>query len=156
MSPGGPGVPNGPGGPGPGPSPGPMDGGMRAPIVLTLNATGQDPATGELSFLAVVDINAPPGFPVTLTALLPPGAQLTGGLPQETLNLPQPGQLQRPFRVRGALTPQSPLRVVIDGRAPDNSSGLHAERLYPPPASAPVRTVGPMPPGGRPPGAVPR
>jgi hypothetical protein len=133
-----------------------MDGGMHAPVVLTLTSTGQDAATGETGFLAVIDVNAPPGFPLTLTAALPPGAQLTAGLAQETLTPTQAGPIQRSFRVRGALTPQAPLRVAIRGQAADRSSGLSAERIYPPPASTPVRTVGPLPPGGRPPGPVPR
>ena len=152
-----------PGGPTPTAPPGtsppaPMDGGMHAPVVLTLSSTGQDAATGEMSFLAVVEVNAPPGFPLTLTTSLPPGSQLTAGLAQETLTPSQPGQLQRTFKVRGALTPQAPMKLILNGIAPDKSSGLHAERAYPPPVSGPPpRTVGPLlPPGGRPPGPVPR
>jgi hypothetical protein len=129
---------------------------MRAPVVLTLTSSGQDAATGETSLLAVIEVNAPPAFPLTLSVSLPPGGQLTGGLPQETLASLQAGQIQRSFRVRGALTPQAPLKVALHGAAADKSSGLSAERAYPAPASAPVRTVGPQPPGGRPPGPVPR
>jgi hypothetical protein len=129
---------------------------MRAPVVLTLTPTGQDAATSEASFLAVIEVNAPPGYPLTLSVSLPPGAQLTAGLAQETLASLPAGQLQRSFRVRGALTPQAPLKLTLHGVAPDKSSGLSAERAYPAPANATVRTVGPLPPGGRPAGPVPR
>lgn len=140
--------------PGPGGPPPPTDERHSAPLVVSLQ---QNSASGdETEILLTLETTSPFSYPLSLTATAPAGAQITGGQPQETLTVAQPGKLTRIFRVKGPLTQQAPFSVVIHGAAPDRSSGVHADKKFPPPAELAPPKLGPPPPGGRPPGPVPR
>ena len=145
------------GGPNNYPPPPPRGGAeSQAPVVVTLQQGNVNAQTGETDVVATIDVSQPIGYPVTVTVTPPPGGQLTGGVPQETLQLPQPGRLQRVYRVRSSqpLGPQNAFHLVLHGEA--NGMGVHADRWLPPPAEVHVGpTQGPMPPGGRPPTAAP-
>jgi hypothetical protein len=145
------------GGPNNYPPPPPRGGAeSQAPVVVTLQQGNVNPQTGETDVLAFFDVSQPIGYPVTVTVTPPPGGQLTSGLPQETLQLSQPGRLQRVYRVRSAqpLGPQNAVHLVLHG---DGAGvGVHADRWLPPPAEMRVAPPsGPTPPGGRPPTPAP-
>lgn len=139
------------------PPPGPPGGGemARGPMGVSLDQVSVTPE-GDHELVLTLDVNSPPAFPVQLTATAPSGAQLVAGQAQETLTLTQPGRVTRSFRVRGPLSAQSPFRVVVHGQAPDRSSGLHADKVYPAAVAVAPPVPNKPPPGGRPPMAPPR
>ncbi|MCS6898695.1 MAG: hypothetical protein RMJ98_03150 [Myxococcales bacterium] len=125
------------------------------PVIVTLEqvATGDGQDT---EFQLTLDVNQPLAYPLLITATVPPGVQLTGGSPEESVPIPQPGKLLRRFRTKGPLTEQAPFRIVVHGEASDHSSGIHADQQFPRAVETPRRPLGPPPPGGRPPSALPR
>lgn len=137
-------------------APAPTGENARFPVQVTLDAVGPASAAGEQDVQLVLDVNLPPAFPLLVTVTPPGGAQLVSGQPQETLTISQKGRITRVFRVKGTLTPQAPLLVVVHGEAADRSSGIHADKKFPVAAPGPGPQLGPPPPGGRPPSGPPR
>ncbi|MBI5535568.1 MAG: hypothetical protein HY898_22750 [Deltaproteobacteria bacterium] len=131
------------------PSVDPTQQGMRAPVILVLRGPDPMPAAGDIKLDLEIRVNEPVNAPTYLKLMVPQGAQLLSGAPQETLALGQPGTLLRSYMVRVNGPLQAPIVAVADAKDPGGAFGFHAERKYP--AAAPVG-VAPNP--NRPP--VPR
>ncbi|MCL2822405.1 MAG: hypothetical protein FWD57_00260 [Polyangiaceae bacterium] len=127
--------------------------GMSAPVILNLQGPNPIPNGGPITLDLEIVANEPIQAPVSLIVRVPPGTQLVGGAPSETLSLPQAGRYYRRFVVQtqGRLT--QPVIVEADAQGPNNSWGFHARREYPEAAQTPITPQ--RHPGGRPPAVRP-
>ena len=129
---------------------------MIAPMYVTLEK-GVTDAGGETEFIAHLQINDSIRYPVTIEITPPPrDGVLTAGVKLENLDLSQPGNIDRSFKVKSSsgIDLSNAVKVVVQGGSP--ILGFRAEKQWPPAPElkVPPRT-GPQPPMGRPAGAVP-
>jgi hypothetical protein len=109
----------------------------------------------ELDFSLDVNVIDTSDIPTTLVIVLPAGATLTKGKASETVSMASAGKKTFDYHLSSpvALTEQTPVRAVLDGRDPQGRSGFHAERRWPErkEGGAPPKSSHTPPPGGRPP-----
>ena len=118
---------------------------------LSMRASGSGT---EIDLTVEVLVLTASDIPATLMIELPAGAKLTKGRASEAISVAAVGKKVYELHVSSPtpLTDQAPIRVVLDGKDPQERSGFHAERRFPERAEVPsVARSGPTPPGGRPP-----
>ena len=123
--------------------------GISAPVVLNLRGPNPVPSNGPIVLDLEIVVNEPIQAPVALQIALPEGAQLSSGLPSESLSLLQPGRLYRQYVVQTASPLRYPVVVTAQAKGPNDAWGFNARREYPTSDILPPHP--PSPNFGRPP-----
>jgi hypothetical protein len=132
---------------------------VTPPLVMRLEPNAAADGSGDLVVAVRIEVPAPLGYPVRFRASLPSQAKLVSSELDAPIDGAQSGSFVRELRVHAGapLSLEAPLVVVAEGRAQGGAVGLRAEKQLPPKPELHVApNQGPVPPGGRPPGAARR